>query len=74
MIHIHMVHQVDKDKFHFVHVVVFYIKMMVMYHSILYHPMISMNGKDPMLDQNNPYILNNHVVELGKTKSFLPLR
>lgn len=70
MIHIPMVHRIAKDKCHFIHVVVSYIKMMAMFHLILYHPMISMNGKDLMLDQNNPYISNKHVVELGRNHSF----
>jgi hypothetical protein len=71
MMHIHMVHQIDKDKFHFVHVVVYYIKMMVMLHLTLCHPMISMNGKDHMHDHDNHYILNNNAVEFGKTNSFV---
>jgi hypothetical protein len=72
MIHIHMVHQVDKDKFHFIHVVVCYIKMMVMFHLTLYHPMILMNGKVHMHDQDNHYIHNNNVVDFGKTKKKSP--
>ena len=41
---------------------------MVTFHSILYHPTISMNGKVPMPDRDNRCKCNHHVVDPGKKR------